>query len=59
MESSTGSNDDSSIGGLIGIENYYHIELDVIFGREFEFLEENNSSEEWQEYVDDGKNIKK
>ena len=54
MESSTGSSDDSSICGLIGIEIYKEIEDKEIFGREFEFLKENDSSEEWQEYVDDG-----
>ena len=54
MESSTGSSDDSSICGLIGIEIWNQIEQEEIFGKEFEFLKENDSSEEWQEYVDDG-----
>ena len=54
MESSTGSSDDSSICDLIGIEIWNQIEQEEIFGREFEFLKENDSSEEWQEYVDDG-----
>ena len=54
MESSTGSSDDSSICGLIGIEIGNQIEQEEIFGKEFEFLKENDSSEEWQEYVDDG-----
>ena len=54
MESSTGSSDDSSICGPIGIEICNQIGLKEIFGREFEFLKENGSSEEWQEYVDDG-----
>ena len=54
MESSTGSSDDSSICGLVGIEICNQIEQKENFGREFEFLKENDSSEEWQEYVDDG-----
>ena len=54
MESSSGSSDDSSICGPIGIEIHNQIEQKEIFGREFEFLKENDSSEEWQGYVDDG-----
>ena len=54
MESSTGSSDDSSICVLIGIEIWNQIEQEEIFGREFEFLKENDSSEGWQGYVDDG-----
>lgn len=54
MESSTGSTDDSSICGLTGIDIQNQNQRDGIFGRELDFLEENDSSEEWQGYVDDG-----
>lgn len=54
MESSTGSTDDSSICGLTGIDIQNQNQRDGIFGRKLDFLEENDSSEEWQGYVDDG-----
>ena len=54
MESSTGGTDDSSICGPTGINIQIQNQRDGIFGRKLDFLEENDSSEEWQGYVDDG-----
>ena len=59
MESSTGSSDDSSICGFIGIKIWRsnYIEGDGNFGSGLEFFEENTSSKELQGYVDDGNNF--